>query len=311
MRQNHKRLCGLPSSHRQRNSLPRKESNTPAKRSGTALTTIVATVSLTGVFLSLMGFGVALAFGTRSGVSTLRIAESAFTCLKLSSLAILHAFVEIGQAVLFPKDDHPYLLTSVVVAIVAMICFVLFVAARASSKTFSSARTPATRLGKWVEIGCYRLNSLYRKAPHLFQTTLAGSAGGAFGVAVMHIFLALFLVVLFFIVLVPWMGFVVGSDYYFVSVIEPNECLPIVSHSDQKQRALLAKARRGEKPAKVQKPYAAQCIEIRTMDGEEVAKGRLVTELSDAVLLYYPKSGDAEIIPTKDMRIRQIGALMP
>jgi hypothetical protein len=323
-----------------------EEKSSSSKRLVSILTPVLATLTVVGAALTLTGFGVALALGSYSKLGLFRIADSAYMCLKLSSLVVVTWYLEFSDFV----SNVPIQLSIVMaasLAAAAMVGYVIFIAAQSRLTAFAPANNQMTdivsktktlfprRLDirffgsifkllersiclialsvRWVvRVGCiYTPRYLHQKLPHAVQTLFAGVVGGAIGFAAIHVVAIACMSLLLVLVALPVIGFNVGRDHYFESVIEPLECSPIVSLNQERLKLIQERLGVNQQRKKSQGPYFAQCIALSPVSDTSrvIAAGRLIVELSDAVVLYNPKAGTAEIVPSKDMRITQVDKL--
>jgi hypothetical protein len=274
------------------------EKSSTMKDISVTVATAVGVISLAGLVMTLMGFGVAMAAGTSFGVSFLRVAESPFQCLKLSSIVFIQAFNTVDAI----EHDLGDALVFCSVATLGLVLYVLIYGLirlvkkdEAAVKTKSFVRRARDFLVRMPSSGAL----------------LFGLFVGVAGVFISYVFKALVLFVPVLVVMFPMIGYGLGNRFFYEATIEPKECVSLVNAANSRVNRAQSLSAKDVKPKSSKREFGVTCVALTKLDGQEVMRGRLALELSDAVILYFPDTGVGEIVPNKDLRTVKVSTLKP
>lgn len=306
----------LPTIKKLGDRVKRTESTSLAKEVGTWIASFLGLIALMSAAFALLGFGVAVAVGGTFGASVLRVADSPFHCLKLSSIAFIQIFSKANlDESIFPPNMG-YELAFVLLAMLGIALFLVMVFLTYSVRRnffINEAKTNLTKvysyganipvLGKLISAAFLRSN--WRGICALPFGLVFGAIGLLTSMALKHALMF----PLFLVAIIPILGYNAGKQYFYAATIEPDECIQLVNAKAARrdhERALWAQP---ALPKATAQKWGATCLVVKKLDNQEITRGRLVIEVPDAVLLYFPQTGESEFIPIKDTRVVKVGSL--
>jgi hypothetical protein len=140
---------------------------------------------------------------------------------------------------------------------------------------------------------------------------LFGLFVGVAGVFISYVFKALVLFVPVLVVMFPVIGYSAGNRFFYEATIEPRECVSLVNAATSRIKHAQLLGAKDAKPKSGKQEFGVTCVALTKLEGQEVVRGRLALELSDAVILYFPDTGVGEIVPSKDLRTVKVSTLKP
>jgi hypothetical protein len=266
---------------------------TTTKNIGVAVAATLGLISLAGLAMTLMGFGVAIAAGASFGVSFLRVAESPFQCLKLSSVVFIQLFNTVDAI-----DSN--LGDTLVFCLSAMVCLLIYLLIQGLMQIRKKNNT--------IVRATLSPRDFLKRVPPL-GALLFGLGFGAVGVFISHVFKVILLSIPVLIVMFPVIGYNLGNRFFYEATIEPKKCFSLVNAATTRVSYAQSLVEEAAKPKSGRQEYRATCLALTKLDGQEVMRGRLALELSDAVILYFPDTGASEIVPNKDVRTVKVSSL--
>jgi hypothetical protein len=257
----------------------------------------IGILSLSGILLTCLGFGFALALSA-FGLDVLEVFGGPADYLSTSSLAVVTGF---NQLVI--EDGSPAAIAGRLVwAFVIGITVVVFGVAGASAfvhrrRLSTMAQRAEQRMRGWGSVAAQR--PWYWRVPVVLVAGLL--SGGAVFVALRVLMSVAAMLLIVFVV-----GFKLGHQHFYETVIEPERC---ASNSNLAQRRMSAdRARQTEPKGETLRPYLAACIEVVSKDhGSQ--RGRRVIATRDVVVLFDPKTGAVSAVPKAGAIVKSVDRL--
>lgn len=248
------------------------------------LKTALAIISLVGIALTLIGYGVALAKADKFGLEVTDICRSPVEFLVASSDFILALFENLDKFTERGFAPRELILVEgfglgIVLVIVYSLYRGLLNTRRKRIALGSRARTLATPMGSFIE------------KFHLKYFFVAG-VGALVPWAAFWFFSALIIFSLVAVAILPILGFTAGEALVMKYIISPTRC-----HQYIKARPS-PKSTFGE--------VGAVCVRVLNKDGNEIARGRRIARNSEQLFLYYKESGKVMSIPVRDLIVEQV-----
>lgn len=275
--------------------MPSKISEAKRPSYGTWLGTTIATLSVFGTILTLLGYGVAISAEATMGVPHQSLFATPVELLGLSVWAILQLITNVSESFhvwsnfvaivkrLVPMFVMGYLLCAVGVAITHVKQF----------RRMSKRKFP-----EWVRKGAQfvKLDDGYLSdISRLAAVFLALLISVPFVLVVSSVVTIVLVVALS---IFPAMGMSAGEAHIHRYVLGPSKCTPVVSRE--------ARLKEGERTGEP----TATCLRVSN-DRRSLGVGRLVLVTSSAVILFDPKSGAVWRAPTKDAVVETVGDIVP
>jgi hypothetical protein len=299
-----------------RDRVERAESTSLTKEVGTWIAASLGLIAFISAALALLGFGVAIAAGGTFGASMLRVADSPFHCLKLSSFVFIQILSRMDANESFLPTDMGYelvfsLLTIVGIALFLALIFLSYLVRRNFFISETKAKVTKAYAARLTTHGLGKLLSsvFWMRNKRGIYALPIGLAFGLLGVIAIKVIKSVLMFIPLLVVIIPIVGYTVGKQYFYEATIEPDECVQLINANSE--RAAHERARYAQETSPKPKPqkWGATCLVVKKLDNQEIARGRLVVEIPDAVLLYSPKTGESEFIPIKDARVAKISSL--
>jgi hypothetical protein len=252
---------------------------------------LAAVVSLLGLALALLGYGVSLAAEAVFGMPHSVIFDSSFELIDLASVALaqmgarsIRLLLDIDTLLAIYRLTWPVLL--LMAAVVAGMLWVLspkviqWLTSRKTTKLATPAQAP-------------------RMSPHWrFGLGLLAVIPGV--PLVMMLMLAVMTIVFVLLSFIPMMGVVAGTAYIDEWVLQPGQCFPLVNLPE---RLRAPKPDEGRSSTKV-----THCIAV-VKDGRALARGRVVFMSAKAAILFDPADGTVRKVPIADAVVEVLPAL--
>lgn len=292
------------------------ESASIAKEVGTWIAAFLGLIAAISAILALMGFGVAMAAGGTFGASVLRVADSPFHCLKLSSIVFIQIVSKMDADETLLPAGMSYALAFSFFAILGIVLFLIAICMTylVKRKFFVSETevkvTKAYERSLKISVLGKLLSPVFwvRNKRGIYALPI-GVTFGFLGVLAIKVLKSALMFIPLLVVIIPIVGYTAGKQYLYEATIEPDECVQLIDANAA--RITYERARFAQEVSPKPKPqkWGATCLVVKKLDNQEIARGRLVVEVPDAVLLYFPKTGESEFIPTKDARVAKISNL--
>jgi hypothetical protein len=292
------------------------ESASLAKEVGTWIAAFLGLIAAISAILALMGFGVAMAAGGTFGASMLRVADSPFHCLKLSSIVFIQVFSKADVDDIFLPANMSYALAFSLFAILGVALFLIAICTTYLVKRKFFVSETKVKVTKAYErslkipvLGKLLSPIFWMRNKRGIYALPIGLAFGFLGVIAIKVLKSALMFIPLLVVIIPIVGYTTGKQYFYEATIEPDECVQLINANSA--RAAYERAQYAQEASPKPKPqkWGATCLVVKKLDNQEIAQGRLVVEIPDAVLLYFPKTGESEFIPIKDARVAKISSL--
>lgn len=260
--------------------------------SGSWSTRLLFIITMIGLALYLLGYGVALSIEDSLNVPSGTVISSSFELLQLATWAVVHLITNLNAVVqksqLLSAFGYDVLKLS---ALLAVTFFALTTLIKISPARF---RTSMQNQFKILVAKPTPADSWHAVTLRSLAVLLAFPAAAALGVVVWGA--ALFVGIVGLTTL-PLIGMSAGNAHIAKYVVEPKQCTPLKS---QLVRTAGTKGATNE--------VFADCIAV-IHEGKTIAKGRVVFGLSEAVVLYAPDTGAVQRVPVKDNIIQSISKI--
>ncbi len=281
-------------SFNQRIAVPRqKDERHEAKpSSGSWTTRLLFIITVSGLALYLLGYGVALSIEDSLNIPSGTVISSSFELLQLATWAVVHLLTNLNAVIkksqLLSTFGYELLKISVLLALSFFALTTLIKVSPAWSriwirnqlKILVAKPTPAD---PW--------SATFSRS---VAVLLAFPAAAALGVV---LWVAALIVGIVVLTTLPIIGMSAGNAHIAKYVVEPKQCTPLKSQL----------VRTAGKKVSNQEVYA-DCVEV-VHDGKPITKGRVVFGLSEAIVLYAPDTGAVQRVPVKDNIIQSISKL--
>jgi hypothetical protein len=267
----------------------------PSKPASNWLALSASVISLIGLVLTLLGYGVSLAVESMFGMPHAALIESGFDLLDLASFGLMQ-FLEGGYQALGGLDLYLRLYASawptLVALIVAWLIFMVLLWRRKVSRKMRlpiQAVVPANATAAHKRVARQRVLAAVALLLIPFTPLLA-----VVGVWVVVVFVAILGVI-------PVIGMSAGVAHVEQWVVAPDRCMPRLNRDQWLQRM------KANKKEQIQVP-GAFCVAI-IREGKAPLKGRVVFMTSKSVVLFDPSDGSARKVPLTDAVIEALPAL--
>ncbi|BEP71817.1 MULTISPECIES: hypothetical protein [unclassified Variovorax] len=264
-----------------------------------SVASLLTTISIFGVLLALLGYGVALSAEGRFGMPRAQLIDSTMDMLDLSTWVILQ-IVSRGLEAFKSFSLYGQVLKSTVPAaillLVAWPVFAVFLSRRgkrAGRDTASATSSSASKSNNKAPSFLVALKQTWWLPVSIAVTPFVMLAGVAI-IVLMAVALALVLV----------LGMTAGEAHIDRYVVGPKACDPV---RNRYQR--LIRPQWPDEAAKKEEPETAQCVSIKFTEGDTEIRGRVVFALSKAVILYDPATGSVKRVPTESAIVEVISSL--
>lgn len=132
------------------------------------------------------------------------------------------------------------------------------------------------------------------------------------GVAIVGMVIGLLPYLLFILLafcIVPFLiGVVQANHYLYVSVVEPTACRPFESADVRRAAYFSTLENDGRHGKSGSRPYFATCLKVTSKSGSP-QYGRRVIATSEYIVLFSPKTGTVNVVPTKDAIVSLVDKL--
>ncbi|MDP9965787.1 hypothetical protein J2W37_003514 [Variovorax paradoxus] len=256
---------------------------------------LLATASLVGLVLALLGYGVALAAEDRFGIPRAQLLDSTMDMLDLSAWAVLRiistGFEAFGSLALYVralKGATP----AALILLAAWLVTSLVTSRRGKRKAAIPAESPVPDAPP--------------SKPASFCAALKATWWLPVGVVVTPLLMLLgaltIVVAMTLLAIIPILGMSAGQAYIDEYVVGAENCLPIRNRATRLKQQELPKATSPGTPS-------AQCVAVTFTEGDLRLQGRVVFALSKAIILYDPETGSVKRIPTESAVVEVVSSL--
>jgi hypothetical protein len=254
-------------------------------------------ISLLGLALSTLGFGVVLALNATFGPDVLEVLRGPLDYLAASAWVVVTLFNRMHAEINGPGGHAALLMAGLVLAVTVALAGVAVAYAyhhRANLSLAANSVSAKAQTGRWWI------------APRGWSWRVPAITASAVGSGVLLYWVVRVVPILFALTLIPFVvGYRAAQHHFYSSVIEPHACAKSRSaqaRREQWRREEEAKADGKEASAEASAPYLATCVEVRTKE-LGVFRGRRIIATDDSIALYDPASGAVSIVPRKDAAV--------
>lgn len=250
-------------------------------------TVVLAVLSLIGIALTSVGFGVALALNAMFGPDLLEIFSGPLDYLAASAWVIVSIFNSLAEQWSDPRKWARLVAKAmamfVLVALIAAIAALAHTHWEKASRVARLAIEPTRRAIGWVR----RERWLWR-VPAVLAIAVAAAA--------VPLLLTRALLFVFALALGPFIvGLLAAEEHFHAAVIEPVRCASSLSAQDRRDRSA------GKQPTPRGRPYGATCVEVKSKEvGVGSHRARRIIATGESIALFSPDSGRVVVVPRKD-----------
>lgn len=268
---------------------------------------IIATFSVIGILLYLIGYGVAL-----SAEDTFRTPYSSLfsSSLELVELSVWAIVIFIDKTISLFKPGDLFVIALYKTWSMPAIMIFLWGIVVVCIKVARMNLRPVAKIKTMTKRRWRQFYASYHWVILLIKGIVPITGAWILGCAVLAFFTTVIIILCFFLMSIPTAGLNAGSKYLYDYVVNPKSCAP-VSNRVERIKAWEAKQKNSGKSKTPSEIYAT-CLRIRSNkspDPKEYGSGRLVFSTSSAVILFDPNTGAAWRVSTKDAVIEVIDKL--
>ena len=235
--------------------------------------------SLLGIFLTLIGYGVAVSVNAVFDVPHEMIFNSPFELLELSVWFVMH-FIEALPTLTFPElyksNFKAFCLVAAIMFFVWVICIILLKIPKKGDAL------KGKKLPTWVVQLFQQPSNLESRKMLLAKATLC-CIFFLFSAPVLYATLVILITAgAVMLPLVSIIGMEVGRSHIIKYAIQPKTCVPLANRT--------ARLEELKNNKKIKTEIQATCLSL-TKDGKELGRGYMVFTTSSAVILFNPDTG--------------------